>query len=166
MKLFSQTRLHVSINKIPFSAACISKNKPVKQKILMLRETERTARAACLKSLPKDGYMHLLTHCSAYLITAVNTPAAGCNSGTFIAQTKCITFPPLLSNCFWEDILALRWWSPVRGARGKLLQCCFSCVAGELKAHKQKTHLNPNTSRNTHHQCIVFHEIKYFISSL
>lgn len=53
MKLFSQTRLHVSINKIPLFAACISENKPVKQKILMLRETERTAGAAYLKSLPK-----------------------------------------------------------------------------------------------------------------
>lgn len=90
MELFSQTRLHVSINRIPFSAACISKNKPVKQKILMLRETERTARAAYLKISPRAGYIHLLTHASAYLITAVNNPAAGCNPGPFIAQTECI----------------------------------------------------------------------------
>lgn len=42
-KLLSQMRLHASINKIPFSADCVSKNKPVKQKILMLREIEGTA---------------------------------------------------------------------------------------------------------------------------
>lgn len=42
-KLLSQTRLPASINKIPFSAVWVSKNKPVKKKIFMLKEIKRTA---------------------------------------------------------------------------------------------------------------------------
>lgn len=54
-------RPQATISKIPFSAVCISKNKPVKQKILMSRESQRTLPQLPIKNLFR-GWTHPLAY--------------------------------------------------------------------------------------------------------
>lgn len=154
-KLLSQMRPHASINKIPFSAVCVSKNKPVKQKILLLREIKRTASAAYLKPFPRldaPFCLHTLVH-----MAAGNNPIAAPNLDTSAAQIEYIrldgehlpitAFSSQLGRYFSTEMAGRSWRS--RGMTAIGLVFLFSCLRGieqPNRHHILNKHTHPDTS--------------------
>lgn len=138
------------LTKFLFSAVCVSKNKPVKQKILLLREIKRTASAAYLK-LDAPFCLHTLVH-----MAAGNNPIAAPNLDTSAAQIEYIrldgehlpitAFSPQLGRYFSTEMAGRSWRS--RGMTAIGLVFLLSCLLG-IKQPNRHHILNNNTHPDT-----------------